>query len=69
MNSSVRTKLPPGIIENGESRADKLKRIQAQVKDGFYASREVMRDVADALLMNPAPFEALNEKEEGQGGG
>ena len=44
--------------------AEKLRRVSEQVKNGYYAERDVLRDVADALIMNPAPFEALNEKEE-----
>lgn len=63
MNSSVRNKLPPGVQDDGESRIEKLKRIREQVQDGYYASQDVMRDIADALIMNPTPFEALNEKE------
>jgi hypothetical protein len=65
MNSSVRFKsLPPSSEEPKESRAEKLSRVREQVKNGYYADREVLKDVADALIMNPAPFEALNEKEE-----
>ncbi|MEE2754281.1 MAG: hypothetical protein VX910_09880 [Candidatus Latescibacterota bacterium] len=65
MNSSVRfTPLPPGTDELKESRADKLRRVREQVQNGHYAEKEVLKDVADALIMNPAPFEALNEKEE-----
>jgi hypothetical protein len=33
------------------------------VDKGFYARNEVLQDVADALLMNPAAFENLSEKE------
>ncbi|MDA0748860.1 MAG: hypothetical protein O2954_20270 [bacterium] len=65
MNSSVRFKpLPP--TEDGkpsETRQEKLRRIQAQVNKGFYTQEDVLRDVADALLMNPSAFENLNEKE------
>ena len=65
MNSSVRFKpLPQGSEEPKETRAEKLRRVREQVKNGYYANREVLKDVADALIMNPAPFEALNEKEE-----
>jgi hypothetical protein len=65
MNSSVRfTPLPPGSDEPKESRAEKLRRVREQVQNGYYADKEVLKDVADALIMNPAPFEALNEKEE-----
>jgi len=46
-----------------ETRREKLSRIRNQVSSGFYARDEVLRDIADALLMNPAPFENLNEKE------
>jgi hypothetical protein len=65
MNSSVRfTPLPLGTDEPKESRAEKLRRVREQVQNGYYADKEVLKDVADALIMNPAPFEALNEKEE-----
>ncbi len=65
MNSSVRGQpLPPRVDEPTETRAEKLKRVREQVREGYYANRDVLRDVADALIMNPAPFEALNEKEE-----
>lgn len=65
MNSSVRFKpLPQGSEEPKETRTEKLRRVREQVKNGYYANREVLKDVADALIMNPAPFEALNEKEE-----
>ena len=65
MNSSVRFKpLPAGSEEPKETRAEKLRRVREQVKNGYYAERDVLKDVADALIMNPAPFEALNEKEE-----
>ncbi|MBT4138153.1 MAG: hypothetical protein HOE48_09570 [Candidatus Latescibacteria bacterium] len=63
MNSSVRIKpLPPG--EEVEDRVEKLKRIRDQVNSGYYSRDDVMKDVADALLMNPEPFESLNEKGE-----
>ena len=63
MNSSVRTKpLPPG--EEVEDREEKLKRIRNQVNSGYYSRGDVLKDVADALLMNPEPFESLNEKGE-----
>jgi hypothetical protein len=62
MNSSVRLKpLPPG--EEGEDRKEKIQRIREQVTSGFYSRTDVLRDVADALLMNPEPFENLNEKD------
>ena len=65
MNSSVRFKpLPNGSDEPKETRAEKLRRVKEQVQNGYYAERDVLKDVADALIMNPAPFEALNEKEE-----
>lgn len=65
MNSSVRFKpLPPADGETAETRAEKLRRIRTQVARGFYTREEVLRDVADALLMNPAAFENLNEKQE-----
>ena len=65
MNSSVRFKpLPPGSDEPKETRAEKLRRVREQVKNGYYSERDVMKDVADALIMNPTPFEVLNEKEE-----
>ena len=65
MNSSVRFKpLPPGREEPKETRAEKLRRVREQVKNGYYAERDVLKDVADALIENPAPFEALNGKEE-----
>jgi hypothetical protein len=65
MNSSVRFQPPPsGSEEPKETRAEKLRRVREQVKNGYYAERDVLKDVADALIMNPAPFEALNEKEE-----
>jgi hypothetical protein len=63
MNSSVRTKqLPPG--EEVEDRTEKLKRIREQVNSGYYSRTDVMKDVADALIMNPEPFESLNDKGE-----
>lgn len=63
MNSSVRHKpLPPG--KEVEDRADKLKRIREQVNSGYYSRYDVLKDVADALIMNPEPFENLNEKGE-----
>ena len=66
MNSSVRLKpLPPN--EEGkprESREDKIHRIRSQVSEGFYGQNEVMKDVAEALLMNPTAFENLNEKKD-----
>ncbi|MFT5367653.1 MAG: hypothetical protein ACI8V2_002614 [Candidatus Latescibacterota bacterium] len=63
MNSSVRIKtLPPGEVL--EDRVEKLKRIRDQVNSGYYSRDDVMKDVADALLMNPEPFENLNEKGE-----
>lgn len=63
MNSSVRTKpLPPG--EEIEDRNEKIKRIREQVSSGYYSRGDVLKDVADALLMNPEPFESLNEKGE-----
>ena len=66
MNSSVRVKpLPPD--EDGqpaESREEKLRRIRSQVSEGFYSRHEVLRDVADALIMNPAAFENLNERKD-----
>tara|TARA_Y100000588_G_scaffold388295_1_gene488164 strand:+ start:3407 stop:3568 length:162 start_codon:yes stop_codon:yes gene_type:complete len=52
------------VDEPTETRAEKLKRVRAQVREGYYANRDVLKDVADALIMNPAPFEALNEKED-----
>ena len=65
MNSSVRFKPLPGTDgETAETRAEKLHRIRTQVAKGFYTREEVLRDVADALLMNPAAFENLNEKQE-----
>ena len=65
MNSSVRAR-PHPVDPDGqpaETRREKLSRIRNQVSSGFYARDEVLRDIADALLMNPAPFENLNEKE------
>ncbi len=65
MNSSVRAK-PHPVDPDGqpaESRREKLSRIRSQVSDGFYGRQDVLRDIADALIMNPAPFENLNEKE------
>jgi hypothetical protein len=65
MNSSVRAKpLPPDPDgQPAETRREKLSRIRSQVSSGYYKREEVLRDIADALLMNPAPFENLNEKE------
>jgi len=40
-----------------------LRRIREQVSEGFYSRTDVLKDVADALIMNPEPFENLNEKE------
>ncbi|GEM_PF-6694207 len=42
-----------------ESREERLARIRARVKAGFYARSDVMRDVADALLYDPSAFENL----------
>ncbi len=65
MNSSVRFQpLPQGADEPKETRAEKLRRVREQVKNGYYANKDVLKDVAEALIMNPAPFEALNEKED-----
>jgi hypothetical protein len=65
MNSSVRIQpLPPGEDgEPAETRKEKLSRIRSQVSKGYYSKNDVMQDVADALLMNPAAFENLNDKE------
>ena len=65
MNSSVRIKPPiaGGDGRPAETREEKLRRVKSQVGNGFYTKHEVLRDVADALLMNPAAFENLNEKE------
>ena len=46
-----------------ESRQEKLRRVREQVLNGFYTRTEVLKDVADALLMNPEPFENLNQKQ------
>ena len=63
MNSSVRVKpLSPG--EETESREEKIQRIRGQVSSGYYSREDVLKDVADALLMNPEPFENLTEKGE-----
>jgi len=62
MNSSVRIKpLPPG--EEVEDRTEKLRRIKEQMGSGYYSRTDVLKDVADALIMNPEPFENLNEKD------
>lgn len=45
--------------DQGESREERLTRIRARVKSGFYARTDVMRDVADALLYDPSAFENL----------
>lgn len=65
MNSSVRIKpqVSDGNGQAAESREEKLRRVRQQVNNGFYSRHEVLKDVADALLMNPVPFENLNEKE------
>lgn len=42
-----------------ESKEERLARIRARVKAGFYARTDVMRDVADALLYDPSAFENL----------
>lgn len=42
-----------------ESKEERLARIRARVKTGFYARTDVMRDVADALLYDPSAFENL----------
>ena len=65
MNSSVRTKplAPDANGQPAETRQEKLRRIRTQVKKGFYSHNDVLKDVADALLMNPAAFENLSEKE------
>jgi hypothetical protein len=42
-----------------ESREERILRIRARVKAGFYARSDVMRDVADALLYDPSAFENL----------
>ena len=66
MNSSVRIKPTPADQDGqpGESRVQKLRRIRSQVKDGYYSRGDVLKDVADALMMNPEPFENLNDKKE-----
>jgi hypothetical protein len=33
------------------------------MSEGFYSRTDVLKDVADALIMNQEPFENLNEKE------
>ena len=65
MNSSVRAKpLPPHRDgELAETREEKLRRIRSQVSKGYYSRQDVLKDVADALMMNPEPFENLNEKD------
>ena len=65
MNSSVRAKPLPPHTEGQpvESRQEKLRRVREQVLNGFYTRTEVLKDVADALLMNPEPFENLNQKQ------
>lgn len=65
MNSSVRAKPLPADADGqpAETRREKLSRIRSQVSSGYYQREDVLRDIADALLMNPAPFENLNEKE------
>ena len=67
MNSSVRAKPIPSHLEGetAETRKEKLSRIRSQVTDGYYSKKDVLRDVADALLMNPEPFENLNDKHAG----
>jgi len=42
-----------------ENRAERIVRIRARVKAGFYTRSDVMRDVADALLYDPSAFENL----------
>ncbi len=42
-----------------ETREERLDRIRARVKIGFYTRADVMRDVADALLYDPSAFENL----------
>ena len=65
MNSSVRAKpLPPSADgQPAETRQEKLRRVREQVVNGYYKKTEVLKDVADALLMNPEPFENLSEKQ------
>ena len=63
MNSSVRQKLLPPNSEPVETRREKLRRIRDQASEGHYSKDDVMKDIADALIMNPEPFENLNEKE------
>ena len=63
MNSSVRQKLLPPNTEPSETRREKLRRIRDQVSEGHYSKHDVMRNIAEALIMNPEPFESLNEKE------
>ena len=55
---------PLSAGEETESRDEKIQRIRGQVSSGYYSRTDVLKDVADALLMNPEPFENLTEKGE-----
>lgn len=46
-------------VDQEESKEERIVRIRARVKTGFYTRADVMRDVADALLYDPSAFENL----------
>jgi hypothetical protein len=46
-------------VDPEENREERIARIRARVKTGFYTRADVMRDVADALLYDPSAFENL----------
>ena len=46
-------------VDQEENREERIARIRARVKTGFYTRADVMRDVADALLYDPSAFENL----------
>lgn len=66
MNSSIRIKPLPSNMEGQprESQKEKIQRIRSQVKEGFYSQNEILRDIADALIMNPTVFENLNQRKD-----
>jgi hypothetical protein len=46
-------------VDPEENREERIARIRARVKTGFYTRADVMRDVADALLYDPSAFDNL----------
>ncbi len=46
-------------VDQEENKEERIARIRARVKTGFYARTDVMQDVADALFYDPSAFENL----------